>query len=74
MRETSIAAGSRRIFAVTGQEADKVDILSNKISTAVGILGDNVPRATILALREDILALPAVKQARLRSICKCNTL
>ena len=70
LKETAISAGSRRIIAVTGTEADKAMQLANSIKSRVNGLGDNCSRADILALRELILPLPIVQQAQLREICE----
>jgi alanyl-tRNA synthetase len=68
MRETAIAAGSRRIFGATGAEADKAIQLADSVAALVNGLSADCTRADILALRDSILALPAVRQARLRAI------
>ena len=68
MRETAISAGSRRIFGVTGAEADKASQLSAQLSARVNGLGVDCTRNDILALREQLLPLPAVVQARLRAV------
>lgn len=70
MRESAISAGSRRVFGVTGVEADKALQASDNLAARVAGLGDACARADILALREQSLALPAVRQARIRASCK----
>lgn len=67
MRETAISAGSRRIFGVTGVEADKALQLANNLEARVNGLGESSTRADILALREQSLVLPSVRQARIRA-------
>eukprot|EP00048_Salpingoeca_helianthica_P014617 m.222602 g.222602 ORF g.222602 m.222602 type:complete len:947 (-) comp16065_c0_seq1:230-3070(-) len=67
MRETAISAGSRRIIAVTGLEADKANQLADTVEAKVNALGENCQRSEILALRDQLLALPSVRQARLRT-------
>lgn len=70
MRESAVSAGSRRIFGVTGVEADKAVQLAQALEARVGNLNESSTRADILALREQAFVLPAVRQARIRASCK----
>lgn len=67
MREAAVSAGSRRIIAVTGQEADKANQLADAVEAKVNALAPDCQRADILALREQLPTLPSVRQARLRN-------